>query len=49
MDFCNAVVIQGLVLNFSLYLVILLYDACLPRILFMKSKKFWNDVSMLLF
>ena len=39
MDFCNAGVIQGLVLNFSLYLVIFLNGACLSRMLFTESEK----------
>ena len=39
MDFYNAGVIQGLVLNFGLYLVIFLNGVCLSRILFMESEK----------
>ena len=49
MDFCNAGVIQGLVPNFSLDLVIISNGACLSRIVFMQSKKFWNDSLIYLF
>ena len=49
MDFYNAGVIQGLVPNFSLDLVIFSNGACLSRIFFMQSKKFWNDSLIFLF
>ena len=39
-NFFSAGVIEGLVLNFGLYLVIFLNWVCLPKILFMESKKF---------
>ena len=48
-NFRSAVVIQGLVLNFIWCLIIVWNSACLYGILFMESKKFWNDASMLLF
>ena len=48
-DFGKAVVIQGLVLNLSLYLVSFFNGAYFPMILLMKLKKFWKDVLVSLF
>ena len=49
LDFCSAVVILGLVLNLVLYLLSFFNGACLSRIPFMESKKFWKDVLVSLF
>ena len=46
--FCNAGIIQGLVLNLSIYLVIFVNGTCSSRILFMESKRFWNDAMLML-
>ena len=48
-DFGKVVVIQGLVLNLSLYLLSFFNGACFPLILLMKLKKFWKDVLVSLF